>query len=234
MKDIQLYDYQEEMRGKIDAVFKSCQSVMVQMPTGTGKTYLLASVVYGEIERSDKANVWIVVHRRELVEQIEETLEKFGEMLSSKANSETTLSLLSKISRIKVMSIQWLSRHYDELDERPSLIVVDEAHHAVAKTYAEVMNAYPETKKLGVTATPCRLRKRGFTKLFDTLLMSWSTKRFIAAGRLSLYDYMSVKADSEDQRRIFGLTQRGADGDFSLKEMSEKLDVKPSGKATLI
>ena len=226
--DIQLYDYQEEMRGKIDAAFKSCQSVMVQMPTGTGKTYLLASVVYGEIERSDKASVWIVVHRRELVEQIEDTLEKFGEMLNGKIKSDTYLPLLSENPRIKVMSIQWLSRHYEELEEQPSLIVVDEAHHAVAKTYAEVMNAYPEAKKLGVTATPCRLRKRGFTKLFDTLLMSWSTKRFIAAGRLSLYDYMSIKADSEDQRRILGLTQRGADGDFSLKEMSEKLDVRPS------
>ncbi len=198
------------------------------MPTGTGKTYLLASVVYGEIERSDKASVWIVVHRKELVEQIEETLEKFGEMLNDKVDFEKTFPLLSEEHRIKVMSIQWLSRHYEELEEQPSLIVIDEAHHAVAKTYAEVMNAYPEAKKLGVTATPCRLRKRGFTDLFDTLLMSWSTKRFIAAGRLSLYDYMSIKADSEGQRRILGLTQRGADGDFSMKEMSEKLDVKPS------
>ena len=228
MNDIQLYDYQEEMKGKIGAAFKSCQSIMVQMPTGTGKTYLLASVVYEEIERSDKASVWIVVHRKELVEQIEETLGMFGEMLNDKANSNTIPFLLSEETRIRVMSIQWLSRHYEELKEQPSLIVVDEAHHAVAKTYAEVMNAYPEAKKLGMTATPCRLRKRGFTKLFDTLLMSWSTKRFIAAGRLSLYDYMSIKADSEDQRRILGLTQRGADGDFSLKEMSEKLDVKPS------
>ena len=230
MRDIQLYDYQEEMRGRIDTAFKSCQSVMVQMPTGTGKTYLLASVVYGEIERSDKANVWIVVHRRELVEQIEETLGKFGKILNDNANvdSNTISSLLSGNSQIKVMSIQWLSRHYGELEERPTLIVIDEAHHAVAKTYAEVMNTYPEAKKLGVTATPCRLRKRGFTKLFDELLMSWSTKRFIATGRLSLYDYMSIKADSEEQRKILNLTQRGADGDFSLKEMSEKLDVRPS------
>ena len=226
MKDIQLYDYQEEMCERIEAAFRSHQSVMVQMPTGTGKTYLLASVVYGEIERSSETNVWIVVHRRELVEQIEETLSKFGEMLNENSGSKS--SLLSVTSRIKVMSIQWLSRHYGELGEQPSLIVIDEAHHAIAKTYAEVMNAYPEAKKLGVTATPCRLRKRGFTDLFDTLLMSWTTKRFIATGRLSLYDYMSIKADSEDQRRIFGLKQRGADGDFSLKEMSEKLDVLPS------
>ena len=225
---MQLYDYQKDMLRRIQVAFTSHQSVMVQMPTGTGKTYLLASVVYGEIERSDKANVWIVVHRKELVEQIEDTLVKFGKMLNDKANSDITSFLLSENPQIKVTSIQWLSRHYEELEERPSLIVIDEAHHAVAKTYAEVMNAYPEAKKLGVTATPCRLRKGGFMDLFEVLLMSWSTKRFIAAGRLSLYDYMSIKADSEDQRRIFGLTQRGADGDFSLKEMSEKLDVKPS------
>ena len=115
------------------------------------------------------------------------------------------------------MSIQWLSRHYQEIEESPSLIVIDEAHHAVAKTYKEVMDAFPESKKLGLTATPCRLTRRGFTDLFDVLLMSWSAKRFIAIGRLSLYDYMSIKADSEDQRRILGLKKRGADGDFSLR-----------------
>ena len=223
------------MRQRIDAAFKSHRSVMVQMPTGTGKTCLLASVVYGEMERADKACVWIVAHRRELVEQILETLAPGAgrplsqlELGAGLVSSQLVSGAGRPLSQLRVVSIQWLSRHYREMKERPSLIVIDEAHHAVAKTYAEVMNAYPEAKKLGMTATPCRLRKGGFTRLFDVLLMSWSTKRFIAAGRLSLYDYMSIKADSEDQRRVLGLTQRGADGDFSLKEMSEKLDVRPS------
>ena len=48
MKEIRLYDYQKEMMGKIDTAFKSCQSVMVQMPTGTGKTVLLTEVVKNE------------------------------------------------------------------------------------------------------------------------------------------------------------------------------------------
>ena len=228
MKEIRLYDYQAEMKERIDTAFRSYQSVMVQMPTGTGKTILLAEVVKSEKLKGKNTWVWIVVHRRELVEQIRETLYT---MLSSPSSiSETTTSLLSEKFCIKVMSIQWLSRHYQELEESPSLIVIDEAHHAVAKTYKEVMDAFPESKKLGLTATPCRLTRRGFTDLFDVLLMSWSAKRFIAIGRLSLYDYMSIKADSEDQRRILGLTKRGADGDFSLKEMSEKLDVRPSIK----
>lgn len=228
MKEIRLYDYQAEMKERIDTAFRSYQSVMVQMPTGTGKTVLLSEVVKSEERRMKNPCVWIVVHRRELVEQIRETLDTM--LSSSSSTSDAITSLLSDNSRIKVMSIQWLSKHYQEMKESPSLIVIDEAHHAVAKTYKEVMDAFSEAKKLGLTATPCRLTRRGFSDLFDVLLMSWSAKRFIAIGRLSLYDYMSIKADSEDQRRILGLTKRGADGDFSVKEMSEKLDVRPSIK----
>ena len=188
--------------------------------------------------------VWIVVHRRELVEQIKETLEASlnvkCEMLNATHNVKCEMLNVNKTkqldsslftfhsSLIKVFSIQWLSRHYQEMEESPSLIVIDEAHHAVAKTYKEVMEAYPEAKKLGLTATPCRLNRRGFTDLFDVLLQSWSAKKFIADGWLSLYDYMSIREDSEDWRMVNSLKKRGADGDFSLKEMSEKLNVQPS------
>uniref|UniRef100_UPI004024FCC0 DEAD/DEAH box helicase n=1 Tax=Prevotella sp. TaxID=59823 RepID=UPI004024FCC0 len=192
-------------------------------------TILLAEVVKSEKlkaseEKSEKIKgknpcVWIVVHRRELVEQIKETLAK---------QLDSSLFTFPSSLTPRVFSIQWLSRHYHELDERPSLIIIDEAHHAVARTYKEVMDAYPEAKKLGLTATPCRLNRKGFTDLFDVLLQSWSYNKFIADGWLSLYDYMSVKADSLDQQMVFGLTKRGADGDFSLREMSEKLDVRPS------
>ena len=214
------------MSERIEAAFRSCQSVMVQMPTGTGKTVLLAEQVKREERRVKNPCVWIVVHRRELVEQIKETLDTM--LSSSSSTSGTALSLLSDNSRIKVMSIQWMSRHYQEMEEIPSLIVIDEAHHAVAKTYKEVMDAYPEAKKLGLTATPCRLTKRGFTDLFDVLLQSWSAKKFIADGWLSLYDYMSIREDSDDWRLVNSLKKRGADGDFSIREMSEKMNVQPS------
>ena len=73
MTQIRLYDYQLDMKRRIEAAFGSHQSVMVQMPTGTGKTCLLASVVYGWMAGND-GDVWIVAHRRELVEQIRETV----------------------------------------------------------------------------------------------------------------------------------------------------------------
>ena len=231
MKEIKLFDYQEDMKERIEKAFESHQSVMVQMPTGTGKTILLAEVVKSEKLKGKNPCVWIVVHRRELVEQIKETLAKQldSSLFTFHSSLHLDFSLLTfHSSLIKVFSIQWLSKHYHELEEKPSLIIIDEAHHAVAKTYKEVMDAYPEAKKLGLTATPCRLTKRGFTDLFDVLLQSWSVKKFIADGWLSLYDYMSIREDSEDWRLVNSLKKRGADGDFSLREMSEKLNVQPS------
>lgn len=212
------------MLRRIERAWCSLRSVMVQMPTGTGKTYLTACCVR-EWLKQHGGEAWIVAHRRELVSQIQGSLE--GALRSDEGKTEEALSLdIGK--RIRTMSIQWLSRHYAEMETKPCLLVIDEAHHALAKTYKAVIDAYPDAKVLGVTATPCRLTRHGFTDLFDTLLQSWQYERFIAEGRLSLYDYMSVRADSESQRTVNGLTKRGADGDFSLKEMSEKLDVHPS------
>ena len=245
-----MYDYQKEMLRQIEEAFRKHQSVMVQMPTGTGKTVLLAEEVKSEERRAKEVKseerrvknpcVWIVVHRRELVEQIKETLNATHnvecEMLNvneSKPLDSSFFTLHSSLPQdssltTRVFSIQWLSKHYHELEEKPSLIIIDEAHHAVAKTYKEVMDAYPEARKLGLTATPCRLNRRGFTDLFDVLLQSWSVKKFIADGWLSLYDYMSIREDSDDWRVVSSLKKRGADGDFSLNEMSEKLNVLPS------
>ena len=227
------------MLRQIEEAFRKHQSVMVQMPTGTGKTVLLAEEVKSEERRVKNADgvkseerrvknpcVWIVVHRRELVEQIEKTLAKQWD--SSLFVLHSSLTPLYSSLPPRVFSIQWLSKHYHELEEKPSLIIIDEAHHAVAKTYKEVMDAYPEARKLGLTATPCRLNRRGFTDLFDVLLQSWSVKKFIADGWLSLYDYMSIREDSDDWRVVSSLKKRGADGDFSLNEMSEKLNVLPS------
>ena len=322
MKKIKLFDYQEDMVKRVQEAFKHHDAVMVQMPTGTGKTMVLANIVFSFLEKCNHP-IWIVAHRRELVEQIKGTLNKsllifsnhpvplskeglskitpslftikegdfskthpssltlkggstaFPKPLSPQGTGDVTApprcseplrskdggpskvspdcagwdrlaekedgtssNLIEKpldsslftlrSSLIKVMSIQWLSRHYGEMEEKPGLIVIDEAHHALAETYAEVMNAYPKSKKLGLTATPYRLNGKGFTDLFDTLLCSWSMEKFIAEGRLSLYDYYSIKPDSADQLLIDSLQKRGADGDYQQKELNEVMDVKPS------
>ena len=80
MKEIKLFDYQEDMKERIEKALRLHRSVMAQMPTGTGKTVLLASVVESFLREHSNCNVWIVAHRRELVSQIQETIERvFGD-----------------------------------------------------------------------------------------------------------------------------------------------------------
>ena len=217
---IKLYDYQEDMKGRIEGELRLHRSVMAQMPTGTGKTYLLTAVIDSFVSNNPMEKVWIVAHRRELVSQIDETVRKFHSYYAS-----NTSSLLSSV---KAMSIQWLMRHYDEIEEEPGMIVIDEAHHALAKTYKEMWERFPKAKFLGLTATPCRLNGKGFTDLFDVLVQSWSVPEFINKGRLATYDFVSIKSDGVTQRLIDSLQKRGADGDYQNKEMDMLLNKKPS------
>ena len=219
MKKIELFDYQEDMKARIEKALCLHRSVMAQMPTGTGKTYLLTAVIDSFVRANPKAKVWIVAHRRELVSQIDETVRKFH------SYSSATSSLLSSV---KPMSIQWLMRHYDEIEEEPGMIVIDEAHHALAKTYKEMWERFPKAKFLGLTATPCRLNGKGFIDLFDVLVQSWDVPEFISKGRLATYDFVSIKSDGVTQRLIDSLQKRGADGDYQNKEMDMLLNKKPS------
>ena len=219
MKKIELFDYQEDMKARIEKALCLHRSVMAQMPTGTGKTYLLTAVIDSFVRANPKAKVWIVAHRRELVSQIDETVRKFH------SYSSATSSLLSSV---KAMSIQWLMRHYDEIEEEPGMIVIDEAHHALAKTYKKMWERFPKAKFLGLTATPCRLNGKGFTDLFDVLVQSWDVPEFISKGRLATYDFVSIKSDGVTQRLIDSLQKRGADGDYQNKEMDMLLNKKPS------
>ena len=325
MKNIKLFDYQEDMKERIEKALCLHRSVMAQMPTGTGKTVLLASVVESFLREHSNCNVWIVAHRRELVSQIRETIQRvfskthpqwslhplrfprsrgtetsltlkggstaFPKPLSPQGTGDVTapprrseplrskdggpskvspdclsagaLKGASKVSPdcagwdrlaekedgtssnliekpldsslftlrsslIKAVSIQWLSKHYDEIEEEPGMIVIDEAHHALAKTYKEMWERFPNAKFLGLTATPCRLNGKGFTDLFDVLVQSWSVPEFISKGRLATYDFVSIKSDGVTQRLIDSLQKRGADGDYQNKEMDMLLNKKPS------
>ena len=285
MNVIKLFDYQEDMKERIEKALRLHRSVMAQMPTGTGKTVLLASVVESFLREHSNCNVWIVAHRRELVSQIRETIQRvfskthpssltlkggstaFPKPLSPQGTGDVTAPprrsepLRSKVGGpskvspdclsasaskevsgyspdclsasafnvpIKAVSIQWLSKHYDEIEEEPGMIVIDEAHHALAKTYKGMWDRFPKAKFLGLTATPCRLNGKGFTDLFDVLVQSWSVPEFISKGRLATYDFVSIKSDGVTQGLIDSLQKRGADGDYQNKEMDRVLNKKPS------
>lgn len=217
MDTMRLRDYQQEMLSRLLAAWKRHRSVMVQMPTGVGKTVLLAEVVRGFTSSSSpkgegsREGVLIVAHRRELMEQIHATIAAFG------IGDE----------EVRVESIQKLSVKKDEEIE-PRLVIVDEAHHALAKTYRTLWDRWPHAKFLGLTATPCRLNNAPFTDLFDVLLQSWSIQEFIDKGWLSDFEYVSARPDSVMMQQVRGLKKRGKDGDYQVAEMAAVMDVPES------
>ena len=225
-----LRDYQIEICESVREAFKKHRSVMMQMPTGTGKTVVLASLVQQYMDkglelRDQHCQVLIVAHRIELTEQMGEHLKRYGIEYGVIAGGRKT----KEAEPVIVASIQTLSSKLSSLSSilSPSLIIIDEAHHAVAKTYRQLWDVWPEARFLGLTATPYRLSGEGFTDLFDVLVDSWSMKRFIAEGWLSAFDYYSIRPDSDDQKLIDNLKKRGADGDFQMKELHDTLDVTP-------
>ena len=207
-----LRDYQIDICSRVSEAFEHHRSVMVQMPTGTGKTVVLAELVKRLKMKNEGLKILIVAHRRELVEQIKATIKRM------KMDSRN----------ITVESIQTISRRIDALDFIPSLVVIDEAHHALAKTYKMMWDAWPDARFLGLTATPCRLNGKGFTDLFDVLVQSWDIPTFIKEKWLSTYDFVSIKSDGVTQRLIDSLQKRGADGDYQNKEMDMLLNKRPS------
>ena len=207
-----LRDYQIDICSRVSEAFEHQRSVMVQMPTGTGKTVVLAELVKRLKMKDEGVRILIVAHRRELIEQIKATIKRM------KMDSRN----------ITVESIQTISRRIDALDFIPSLVVIDEAHHALAKTYKMMWETWPDVKFLGLTATPCRLNGKGFTDLFDVLVQSWDIPAFIKDKWLSTYDFVSIKADSRTQQLISSLKKRGADGDYQVKEMDAVLNKRPT------
>ena len=130
------------------------RSVMVQMPTGTGKTYLMAAVV-----RENAADgVLVVTHRIELVEQISETLSRFGVRHGVIAGGRKALLA----ENVRVASIQTLSRCIDSLSFCPSVVVVDEAHHALAKTYRILWEKVAGGSFLGTDGYALPVERRTF------------------------------------------------------------------------
>ncbi|MBU2515110.1 DEAD/DEAH box helicase [bacterium] len=164
----------------IEAIFTAwrngIRSVLFQMPTGTGKTVLFSEIVKKGHDHERK--VLIVVHRKELIEQIEGKLRGKGvEAGIILAGVEADYSKI-----IQVASIQTLNRRKHP---QANLIIIDECHHAKAASYKKLWEIYPDAKFLGVTATPIRLSGEGFDDLFDVLVPSMQTKQFIRQGYLA-------------------------------------------------
>ena len=233
--DAILFPYQKEMKHSVFTMWNTMSNVMVQMPTGTGKTILFASIVKDICDwivlNHLHSHVLILAHVRELIEQAAEKLGRRGidcGIIMSGCRQE-----LHKIVQVASIQTFMSSRNKERMaQERFDFIIIDEAHHSMAPRYQDLWDMFPESKKLGVTATPWRMNHSGFTSLFDDIVISYPIEWFVKEGYLSNYDYISIAPNSEMQHEINAIDRFGMDGDYLEEELINLFD-KDSIRAKL-
>ncbi len=208
--------HQIEAKRKIFEAWDKYDSVMLQMPTGTGKTYLFTSLIndllrhYKTIHK--EINILVVAHRTELLDQISSTLSRFG-IAHGFIQGTREQQLWRRVQVGSIMSLLTDKNYNNVRRQKFDYIIVDEAHHSLADTYVKLFKLFPEAKKLGVTATPWRLNHESFLSLYQHLIVSPQISWFINNGLLSDFDYVSIKPNSEIQRLV-NKSEVSSTGDF--------------------
>lgn len=178
-----LRDYQEESAQKVFTQWaKGSRRTLLQLPTGAGKTVIFSSITKEFIAKGE--GVLVIAHREELIDQAVAKLEEIAGFPVGviKAGRKTT-----PLFPIQVASVQTIARRRRELWPQAGLIIIDEAHHAIANTYKQVIDHYPDAYILGVTATPTRTDGQGLKEVFDSLVIGKSVQWLIEKGHLSSF-----------------------------------------------
>ena len=175
-----LRPYQQQAISDLRMAYRSgAHAPLLVAPTGAGKTIILAAITQAAAGRGRR--ILILVHRRELIRQTSAKL----------TNADVNHGIIAagfvpSDHPVQVASVQTLARRLQQQHWQPDLIVIDEAHHAIAgSTWANVISYWPDSLLLGVTATPIRQDGRGLGAMFDRLVLGPSTADLMAAGHLT-------------------------------------------------
>ena len=228
-KDITLRDYQQLAKEKIFSKWNCVDNILYQMPTGTGKTRLFTSIirdinVWG-LRHNINYRILIIAHRSELIEQSSRSLDKYH--IKHGVLAGTMKDKRDLTQAIQVASIQTIIHPSNRcLIEglQFDFIIIDEAHHAVANSYQKLWKFCPNSKKLGVTATPWRMNNSGFAQIFDAYIPSMSIKEFIQKGWLAAYQYYSIPSDSEIIKSIESIRDFDIEGDYKSSVLTQVFD----------
>ncbi len=220
-----LRPYQQQMKEEVYSLWDKLDSLMIQMPTGTGKTVVFTSVVR-DIQRwckvhSPESKILIVAHRKELILQASDKLKDVPHGIIMSGTKQEMYHMVQVASIQTFMSCRNYEtmRHY-----RFDFIIIDEAHHSIASGYQKLWEMYPHSKKLGVTATPWRMDHCGFRSLFSEIILSKPIEWFVNEHYLSNYDYISIRRNSEIQKAVNSINRFGVDGDYLEAELSNVFD----------
>ena len=174
-----LRDYQQQAISDLrSAMQQGARAPLLCLPTGGGKTVILATIAAQAAARG--RHVLILVHRRELIHQTSSKLAWVG-----LDHGIIAAGIPSSDHAVQIASVQTLARRLSRLNWQPTLIIIDEAHHATAGQWARILDHWPDAYRLGVTATPCRLDGCGLRGTFDIMVLGPSVADLIFTGYLS-------------------------------------------------
>ena len=182
---VTLRPYQQQAVAEIRGSYQAgCRRALFVLPTGGGKTVVFTHIAERAAMRGSR--ICILVHRQELVDQSSRSLHAIGcnhGVIAAGYRQDLSHT-------VQVASVQTLARRLHQIPAGFfQLLIVDEAHHAVAGTWAKVLEHHQGGHVLGVTATPERLDGRGLGDQFETLIegpdAGWLTEQgFLVSARV--------------------------------------------------
>jgi len=165
-----------------DAFRQGARAPLYQLSTGGGKTVVFSHVILQAVAKGTR--VLVLAHRRELIKQASNKLTALGITHGIIAAGQDR----DHDAQVIVASIQTVARRLSTLDQF-DLIVIDEAHHAVATTWTKLFESQPGARLLGVTATPARLDGKGLGKHagghFDAIVCGPAMQELVDLGFLA-------------------------------------------------
>lgn len=216
-------DYQAEALSGIHEQFQNNDSTLLVMATGLGKTITFSQVARDYLKHG---RVVVLAHREELISQAHQKLWHIcGIEPDIEMGEYRTHDFDAFRSRLMVSTIQTQiagNRMEKFKPDDYSLVVIDEAHHACAKSYRRVIDYYrqnPRLKVLGVTATPDRADEAALGQIFESVAFEYGIKEGIDNGWLVNIEQQSVYVEGLDYSSI-----RTTAGDLNGAELARILE----------
>ncbi len=199
---LQVRPYQVSMIDEALEALRYEEAALCIAPTGSGKTVILSQIIKGYLkDHPGKKRVLVLQHTKELLQQNQQKVSMWCPRLkTSLFHSEEK----DTKGRIIFAMVQTLCRHLKKFP-KIDLVVIDEAHHAVAKSYLKIVNHLkdinPDLKVLGMTATPNRGDRQGLKKIFKSVTSQIHLPDLIAEGYLVPPRIFSVDAGQHKELR---------------------------------
>jgi len=190
----------------------SVRRLLVVAPTGSGKTVVIAALCRKLV--ADGRRVLVVAHRRELINQTHDHLLELG--VSDVGVVMASDDRADGDAAVQVASIDTLRRRTAPPSD---VVIIDEAHRAMAESYVKLADLYPDARIIGFTATPWRHDGKLLLDAFDDVFVAAKPSELVKAGHLTAPVIFTVPSDAIDLR---GVKVRG--GDYAPEELSSRMN----------